>query len=85
MDEATPTVARAASRAWRVVSGHTRHVVEVRACTGQGPCLARTWVPRAELLLPGAAAAGLLPEPVEREHHKGGNDDSGRHGTKPSQ
>src|SRR6187200_1491445 len=65
MDEATTTVARSASRAWRTVSGHAGDLDEVRTRSGQGASLARTRVPAAELHLPGSAAADLLPEQLE--------------------
>src|SRR5512133_639561 len=67
MDEATATVARSASRAWRAVSGHAGDLDEVRTRAGQGPCVARTRVPAAELRLPGVAAAALLPEQLGRQ------------------
>src|SRR6266581_436297 len=65
MDEATTTVARSASRAWRAVSGHAGDFNEVRTRPGQGAGVARTRVPAAELLLPGGAAADLLPQQLE--------------------
>jgi len=67
MDKATTTVARSTSRAWCAVSGHAPDLDPVRTCSGQGASVARTWVPTAELHLPGVAAAALLPEPVGRE------------------
>jgi hypothetical protein len=66
VDEAPPTFAYSAPRVRCAVSGHARALVEVRRRPRPGARLAGARLPRAEVLLPGAAERGLLPKQLGR-------------------